>query len=386
MIYVVKSGDNVDRIAEIFQIPVKELLWANQIEAPFRLAVGQALLIPEAFRESSVSGRELYSFGYAYPFISGETLNETLPYLTDIYVFSYGFTKEGTLIPPPSEAGWLIERAKAAGVSPVMVLTPLDENGRFNNQLVTVLTEDRRLQERLIWEIGRTIREMGYRGLDIDFEYVEAKDRQAFAAFVRLTRQVLSVFGYPISVALAPKTSADQKGLLYEGIDYEGLGAAADRVMLMTYEWGYTYGPPMAVAPIHMVRRVVDYAVTAIPREKISLGIPNYGYDWPLPYVQGKTKAESLGNRQAVSRAIEHGAEIFFDETAQTPYYRYWQYGVQHEVWFEDVRSIKAKFDLIKEYGLMGAGYWQLMNFFRSNWLLMEENFQIRRQFKDADS
>ena len=40
-------------------------------------------------------------------------------------------------------------------------------------------------------------------------------------------------------------------------------------------------------------------------------------------------------------------------------------------VWFEDVRSIQAKFDLIRELGLVGAGYWQLMRPFRANWRLL---------------
>lgn len=80
--------------------------------------------------------------------------------------------------------------------------------------------------------------------------------------------------------------------------------------MLMTYEWGYTYGPPMAVAPLNMVRRVVEYAVSAIPVEKISLGIPNYGYEWPLPYVRGTTKAQSISNREAVAGPIDHGVPI----------------------------------------------------------------------------
>lgn len=133
----------------------------------------------------------------------------------------------------------------------------------------------------------------------------------------------------------------------------------------------------MAVAPINMVRRVVEYAVSEIPPEKISLGIPNYGYDWPLPYERGVTKAATINNLEAIQIAIDHGAEIRFDETAQSPYFRYWQYGIEHEVWFEDVRSMKAKFDLIKEYGLSGAGYWQLMNFFRANWLLLEDTFEI---------
>ena len=162
---------------------------------------------------------------------------------------------------------------------------------------------------------------------------------------------------------------------MYEGKDYSALGAAADYVLLMTYEWGYKYGPNMAVAPLNMVRRVIDYAVTEIPPEKIRLGIPNYGYDWPLPFERGKTTAVTIGNVEAVQIAIQNDAEIHFDNTAQSPYFNYTRDGIYHEVWFEDMRSMQAKFDLIKEYGLGGAGYWQIMRWWRANWLLLMENF-----------
>lgn len=275
----------------------------------------------------------------------------------------------------------MIEAARQQNVRPVLTLTPLSSDGRFNNQLVTVLVQDRALQQKLLWAIGSVMQQKGYGGLDIDFEYVQAQDREAFAAFVEFATQVMNLFGYPVSVALAPKTFRNQRGILYEGMDYRLLGAAANRVMLMTYEWGYTYGPPMAVAPLNMVRRVVDYAVSEIPADKISLGIPNYGYDWPLPYVQGTTKATTIGTLEAIRLAIDHGVEIRFDETAMSPYFRYWQYGIQHEVWFEDVRSLQAKFRLVKEYGLSGVGYWQLMRYFRANWLLLEEMFLTERGY-----
>ena len=90
------------------------------------------------------------------------------------------------------------------------------------------------------------------------------------------------------------------------------------------------------------------------------------GMNGPFPMCAGTTKAQSISNREAVARAIDHGVPIRFDETAWSPYLRYWQYGIQHEIWFEDVRSIQGKFDPIREYGLLGAGYWQLMNFFPS--------------------
>lgn len=378
-IYVVKQGDSVDSIATSYNISAETLLWDNQIEYPYRLAVGQALYISDG---NTVEGRKLlYTSGYAYPFINEEVLEETLPYLDGLKVFSYGFTLEGELIPPMSDDAWMIERAQQWGTRPILTLTPLGEDGHFNNNLVSALVRSHELQQRIIWELGSTMQEKGFGGLDIDFEYVLADDREGFAAFVGLATRVMNLFGYPVTVALAPKTSAEQRGLLYEGIDYALLGAAANRAMLMTYEWGYSQGPPMAVAPINMVRRVVDYAVTAIPREKLSLGIPNYGYDWALPYERGVTRAKTINNHQAVQLAIDFGVDIRFDETAMSPYFRYWQYGVQHEVWFEDVRSIKAKFDLIKEYELSGAGYWQLMSLFRANWLMLNEMFYIEREW-----
>lgn len=131
---------------------------------------------------------------------------------------------------------------------------------------------------------------------------------------------------------------------MYEGKDYALLGSAADSVLLMTYEWGYTYGPPMAVAPINKVREVVDYAVTRIAPAKIDLGIPNYGYDWTLPYVRGTSAAKVIGNVEAVQIAVSAGVPIQFDEVAMSPYFRYEKDGLEHEVWFEDVRSIREKF------------------------------------------
>lgn len=389
-IYVVKTGDTVDSIAASAGILTETLIYDNQIAYPYRLAVGQALFIGSRPSRQSQAGnpaqpvrRRLHISGYAYPFISGEVLGQILPNLTAIEVFSYGFTTEGELVFPQTEDGRVVEAALAAGVRPMLTITPLGEDGLFNSGLVSVLLQDLSLQRTLLWNLGTVMREKGYQGLSIDFEYVPGEDRDAFTAFVSLATQVMNLFGYPVTVALAPKYSGEQRGILYEGMDYRGLGEAANRAFLMTYEWGYTYGPPMAVAPINQVRRVVEYAVSQIPAEKISLGIPNYGYDWPLPYERGKTRAQTLGTLEAVQLAIDHGVEIQFDETAQSPFFRYWQYGIQHEVWFEDVRSLNAKFALIDEYGLSGLGYWQLMRYYRANWLLLREWFEKEEGTKE---
>ncbi len=374
-IYVVKEGDTIDRIATAFTTDVEEIAYDNQITEPYRLAVGQALLIPveEEVREK----RSVYVNGYAYPYIRDEVLLETLPYLTNLSVFSYGFTIEGDLIPPQVDDSRMIREALIQGTAPILVLTPFDQTGMFNNYLISEITQNMTAQQNLIDQMLSVMEEKGFVGIDLDFEYILPQDRVAYADFVANVRAQAAPRGYAVSVALAPKTSANQKGLLYEGKDYKLLGAAADSVLLMTYEWGYTYGPPMAVAPINKVREVVEYAITEIPTEKIDLGIPNYGYDWTLPFVQGNSRARTIGNVEAVKIAIENDAVIQFDETAMSPFFRYEKDGVQHEVWFEDVRSMREKFHLIAEYGLRGMGYWQIMKLFRANWLLLTDTFNI---------
>lgn len=372
-IYVVQPGDSVDSIASLNGVDAASIIYINQLVYPYSLAVGQALLLSP----QRVGDRKIFSNGYAYPFISEWVLGQTLPYLSAVSVFSYGFTMEGNLVYPNVSDEMILRMAKEQGVLQILTLTPLDERGAFNNNLISSIVNNPSYQENLITQVINLCIEKGYGGVDVDFEYVKAEDRDGFTAFVAALSDRVHEIGGVISIALAPKVSAEQKGLLYEGKDYGALGAVVDRALLMTYEWGYKYGPNMAVAPIHMVERVVEYAVTEIPPEKLNLGIPNYGYDWPLPFETGKTAAVTIGNVEAVQIAIQQGAEIFFDERAQSPYFRYESQGVEHEVWFEDVRSIQAKFDLIQKYNLAGMGYWQLMRWWRANWILLQENFTI---------
>lgn len=374
-IYVVQPSDTVDNIAQSFGVPAENIIYSNQLIYPYPLAIGQALLIPQ--NDEGTRQRSVVTNGYAYPFINEDVLRQTLPYLTDLSIFSYGFTPEGDLIPPAVSDTRMIELANESDVNAILTLTPMDEQGRFNNQLIHAMVNNPQGKASLIQNLLQVMEEKGYRGVDVDFEYILAEDRDLFTTFVAQLTEVMNANGYVTSVALAPKTSAGQRGLLYEGKDYGGLGAAANSVLLMTYEWGYTYSEPMAVAPINKVREVVEYAVTEIPRAKINLGIPNYGYDWKLPYQKGVTKATTIGNVQAVRLAVQYGAVIGFDEVAQTPYFNYIANGVEHEVWFEDVRSMRAKFDLVEEFGLRGMGYWQLMRLFLANWILLDHTFYI---------
>ena len=113
--------------------------------------------------------------------------------------------------------------------------------------------------------------------------------------------------------------------------------------------------------------------------DKIMLGIPNYGYDWTLPYVRGESEAEPVASTAAPTLAYERRARINFDEAAQSPYFSYYLGGKEHIVWFEDARSITAKADLIEDSSLSGAGIWNGMKFFPALWLILNGRFDIEK-------
>ncbi|MBQ8758723.1 MAG: glycoside hydrolase, partial [Clostridia bacterium] len=204
--------------------------------------------------------------------------------------------------------------------------------------------------------------EKGYEGVDIDFEFLPFEARGGYIEFTRKLSDALHEIGKILVIAVPPKTSDEQEGLLVEGIDYAALGENADYILSMTYEYGYKFGPAMAIAPINQVRLVLDYAITRIPNEKLLLGISNYGYDWTLPFVRGESDAPSLSTVEAIELAKRYGSEIMFDDISMAPYFFYTdEEGRAHEVWFEDARSFKAKIDLIEEYNLAGGFIWDLM-------------------------
>ena len=298
--------------------------------------------------------------GYAYDSIPQSLLQTVIPYMTYLMPFTYGFTPDGTLLLPNDSR--LIETAVASGAMPLMHLSTLTEQGNFSNELAHLLLTNPKAIEKLYQNALDTVITKGYYGIDIDFEFLFAEDKERYVDFIRGITELMNANGYICVVALPPKTSDDQRGLLYEGIDYRALGEAANYGFLMTYEWGYRFGPPLAVAPIDSVRRVVEYALSRIPGNKILLGISNYGYDWILPFIRGESEAISISTVHALDIAKTYGAEISFDEAAMSPYFNYTDsFGREHIVWFEDARSYKAKVGLIEEYNLAGGFIWDLM-------------------------
>lgn len=375
ILHTVTSGETLFSIAENYGTTALALLRNNYyLKGNTNLSPGQLLVIQYKNQNKTTS---FITNSYAYPFINRNLMREQMPFLSYITPFTYGIKSDGGLVNLEDDE-WIIEMAREYASHPLMHLSTLTEYGNFSSDRANQIFANPDLQEALISEAINNMQTKGYDGLDIDFEFIYPEDKFNYVIFLQNVYSRINPLGYPLFSALAPKTSDTQQGVLYEGHDYGAIAASVDKVLLMTYEWGYTYSEPMAVAPINSVENVVNYALTRISSSKILMGIPTYGYDWPLPFEKGITRAQSLSPVDCIRLAERYGAIIEYDNTAQTPWFRYTDdNGQLHEVWFEDARSITAKLGLAARYNLSGLGYWNSMREFPQNWVVLNDGYNI---------
>lgn len=244
--HTVQRGETLESIANMHGTNVIKLLQKNPaLINNNTLYEGQKIVI--SYKDEQNKKLDIYSF--VYPYVSKSILRTSLPYVTRCAVFGYGIRPDGSLIEIDDQP--IINLCYEYKTAPVMLLTSLSEDGNFDSGVASRMFNDITLQNRVIQNMLRIMKTKGYLGADIDFEYINSEDREAYIGFVRNVTNQMNQNGFKVNIDLAPKTSSTQPGTLYEGHDYAALGAAANTVLLMTYEWGYTYGPDLVTnAPL----------------------------------------------------------------------------------------------------------------------------------------
>lgn len=372
--YRVMPGDSLWSIGRRFGVSIESIIELNDLKT-INLYPGEILRIPEM---SKLYG-SIQVNGYIQPTNADRetrVLNESINYLTYVSPFSYHVNADGTLKPINDET--IIEIALKNRVAPMMSITNISGDN-FDTSLVDTILNDESLQQKLIDNILNILKAKSYYGVIIDFERISPVNREKYNNFLRKVVSALHP-KYLVATALAPKTFDIATGSWHGAHDYKSHGEIVDFVIIMTYEWGWSGGEPMAIAPINEVEKVIRYAVSVIPANKIMMGIPNYGYDWTLPYTPGAEFATAIGNEEAIEIARINKANINYDEKSQSPFFNYYdKNGRAHVVWFEDARSIESKLKLVNKYGLRGISYWVLSKPFTQNFKLLDNMFNIEK-------
>jgi spore germination protein len=418
-IHVVKKGDSLWKLSQYFRLPWQELAAVNRLTSKDKLTVGQTLFIPTPFTYTVQPGDTLKEIGdmigvsvaqlqQANPGVTdmnlaaGKQLNvpdrtkkdittnafaEPVPKakenfaaaakgLTYITMFSYEVNEKGEL--KPLDDTEFLREAKNKNVKPLMSITNI-KDGEFSEEVGSAILTNKEITNKVIENSLAMMKQKGYQGISVDFEFLGKENKEAYNQFLRILTEKMHQQKYIVMTAVAPKISATQIGEWYESHDYKAHGEIVDYVILMTYEWGYSGGPPMAVSPIASVKKVLDYAVSEIDPKKILMGINLYGYDWTLPFKPDGEFAKALNPVQATQLAGKRQAAIKYSRKDESPYFRYWDKDkIEHIVWFEDLRSMKAKFDVVDQYGFAGVSFWNLSFGYPVFWNYLVDRYNIK--------
>ncbi|ACV59254.1 glycosyl hydrolase family 18 protein [Alicyclobacillus acidocaldarius] len=428
-IHRVLPGETLDDIASTYGVSLRDLLRYNELASKDVIVPGIALLIPKGpplrvIRHAVKAGDTLDRLAHRYgvepaaianwnpglpvegPWPTGVTVNipgtrperrtievnaylmpagnendaallQDVSELTYVCAFSYRVQATGDLDAPNDRP--MLEAAAKFRIAPLATLTNFNGN-RFHPDLAHTILHSPALTKRVIDQAVRVCEEKGYRGVNVDFEHMRPGDRAAYTAFIRALGAALRPRGLSLSVALGPKSSDEPDAPWMGAFDYAALGDEADFVMLMTYEWGWVGGPPMPVAPADRVESVLEYATGAIDPKKILMGMSLYGYDWPSPYVKGKTRAASIANNDAQNLAIAERVPVEWDLRAASPHFAYETAGTKHEVWFDDALSAAVKLALVDAFDLRGVSLWVLGNEFPQLWYLLKDGYKLEKE------
>jgi spore germination protein len=177
----------------------------------------------------------------------------------------------------------------------------------------------------------------------------------------------------PVVEIPVPSATGPEGGGWARGHDYQLLGRYSHELHVMAYDLHTESSEPGPVAPLWWVNEVLRYATSVVPSQKVVLGIGLFGYDWDAP-----RHAEGVTPKEAEARVRRYEGELTFDERAQSPVFTYGVDGIEHELWFEDPRSIRRKLEYVDTYDLGGAFFWRMGDTTPAVWDVVEDTLEVR--------
>ncbi|HEX3077651.1 MAG TPA: LysM peptidoglycan-binding domain-containing protein [Lachnospiraceae bacterium] len=376
--YTVRNGDTLYSIANSHKVTVMDLLRNNPYLSNRKsIYPGECLVI-----DYDNSHGELKTNGYVYGFVNMDVLKKTLPFLTYLSVFNYTIIDGGEIdiITDDTEVVLL---AKRYGVAPIMLLSTLTRLGTGNMEVAYSILNSEEKMNHLINNIVKILSTRGYYGVSLSYLFLDSNNQDVYNSFTVKLASRLKREGFLLFITLVPRLHSTCIENTFEKIDYTEIGRSANAVMVLSYDWGFSYGAPGINTSLDVLSDFLKYVLTTVPSEKIILGMSIIGYDWKLPYEVGISKANSLTTDSAIALARQTGASILYDESSQAAYFEYIDYSSKmpssHIVWFKDARSVDATVKLAPQHGLQGNGIWNSMQFYSQMWVVMNSQYRFKK-------
>lgn len=260
--------------------------------------------------------------------------------LSSIGPFWYKVAKDGSIETKENLA--VYEEARSLGLKVYPLVTNIREatdNILGNADIRKIATDN----------LVNLVKEKNYDGINIDFELLAPSHRDNLTAFMQELYPKLKALNKTVIISVFPQVEIHES--VSGAYDYPKLSQYADYLQIMTYDNHWSTSAPGAIAPIDWYEKNIQYAVEHCGADKVLVGVSAYGYDWDK-----NNKGETITYPNAIVLADKKGAEIKYDETVQAPYFKY----DDHEVWFENARSVAAKLNVVAKYKPAGIAIWRM--------------------------
>lgn len=285
------------------------------------------------------------------------------PRLTGVALVMYYLAADGGLIAYP-EAETIPAWANEQRLAIVPVIANSQQSG-WDRDIVAGIIGDPERRRQHIERIIAMVEAAGYPGVEIDYESLTAADRETFSLFIEELAAALHARGKTLSVAVHAKVAEPGEWGGPQAQDWSRLGAAADRIVILAYDYDPTHPGP--ISPLPWTRQVLQHAVSLIAPRKVIQGLPLYGYDWA-----GAARGREGSFQTLQDRASQQGVTPQRDPASHHLSFEYRADGVAHEVWLVDAETLTALTQIGRENPVGGYALWRLGGEDVASWPILE--------------
>ncbi len=282
--------------------------------------------------------------------------------------FDWYHTQADGSVTAEGEEPDLVAAARGYDLNLFATVTNSTSSGKaFSRDLAAAVLASPDRRQRFIDDLVTLVKDMGYDGVDLDWEDLRPADRDSFSAFVEDLGDALHAEDRFLSIAVMPKTSEPGEWDNQKYADWSRIGKAVDEFKIMTYSYSGPWGDPGPQAPLEWVDRVLAFAERKVPPSKVFMGVPFYGFDW-----HGGSVATVSGHRGA-SLAQDYDAAVSRDPSSQEATMTFTDGGETHTVYFQDEKAVAAKLAALRAdhpkiagisiwvMGQEASGFWPLI-------------------------
>ena len=305
-----------------------------------------------------------------------QSIQNNYDVISELSPVAYTLTPDGSVVLDASGGAELVDDATIADLRAknIKIIPGIHNvvNGTWNGgNIVTNIIKNSTTRTAHINNIVNLVVTKGYDGIDIDYENLNSTDRANYTTFLTSLGAALHAQGKVLTTDVYGKTSEPGSWNGPQAQDFQAIGAAADEVRVMIYDYDpESIGP---ITPYSWISSVLSFTKTKVPAAKIIHGVPLYGYDWTG---SGGTPKDHVWS-ESMAIAQQYNATQQWNTTNKVPWFTYTANAQKHTVYFENGQSAAAKFDLTNSYGVGGVSFWRLGGEDPAVWTSVRTKFAV---------